>query len=99
MSRLAAVGPSIVLAGLILAICADSEMRPIDPHRTAAVFPPWWPAARSLTAATHIGAITGLGRAPFIVIVNAANLDASARAREAGALFIVDGARFGLCLR
>ena len=98
MPRMADYAPPIVLAGLILLVCAAFEARPSDPHRAAAVFPPWWSAQASLSAATRIGAVVGLGKLPFIVLVRTPGSDLSARAHAAGAVLIVDSAKFGLCL-
>jgi hypothetical protein len=98
MPRMADYAPPIVLAGLILLVCAAFEARPSDPHRAAAVFPPWWSAQTSLSAATRIGAVVGLGKLPFIVLVRTPGPDLAARAHAAGAVLIVDSAKFGLCL-
>ena len=97
MSRLAVYTPPILLAGLVLLVCAAFEAQPSDPHRAAAVFPPWWSGRASLNAATQIGAVVGLGALPFIVIVHTPGSDLDARAHAAGAVLIVDSAKFGLC--
>ena len=99
MSRLAIYGPPLILAGLILIVCCASELQINDSRQAAAVFPPWWAASASLGGASKLGSIVGLGRLPFVVIVHASVVDISARARAAGAWFVVDGARFGLCSR
>jgi hypothetical protein len=98
MSRLAVYTPPILLAGLVLLVCVAFEARPSDPHRAAAVFPPWWSARTSLNAATRIGAVVGLGKLPFIVLVQTPGSDVTARAHAAGAIIVVDSAKFGLCL-
>jgi len=97
MLRIADYAAPVVLAGLILLVCAAFDARLTDPRQAAAVFPPWWSARASLGAAGKVGSIIGLGRLPFIVIVRAAEPDVTARARAVGALFVVDGAHHGLC--
>jgi len=99
MSRMATYAPPLVLAGLILLICCASELQLSNPRQAAAVFPPWWSAGASLGAAAKLGAVVGLGRLPFIVIIHAPDADLAARAHAAGALLVLDGVRFGLCAR
>ena len=99
MSRMATYAPPILLAGLILLVCAAFDARPSDPRKAALVFPPWWSGRDALNASTRIGAVTGLGGLPFIIIVHATGSDLAAQARAAGAMFVVDSANFGLCFR
>src|SRR5271155_2172406 len=50
--------PLCILALGSLFVTVFVTLRPHDPQRLAAVFPPWWSAARSLTAASHVAAVT-----------------------------------------
>jgi hypothetical protein len=70
----------------------------------AAVFPPWWSPAQIVGAAGSAGDIAGAGGAPFIVILRAAPddrgpADLLQRARQAGALLLLDPALAGACAR
>jgi len=99
VSRIATYAAPFALAAASLLVCAGFEAWPSDPRLAAAVFPPWWSAGASLSAGAKVGAIIGRGAAPFIVLVRATDPDVTARARAAGALFVIDSAHFGLCLR
>lgn len=97
-----ALGAAGVLLSLFAAIAVDAQPR--TPGRVAAVFPPWWSPAQIFGAAGSAGDIAGAGGAPFIVIlrVSADDLEPSnlsRRAREAGALLLLDPALAGACAR
>jgi hypothetical protein len=89
--------PLCILALGSLFVTAFVTLRPHDPQRLAAVFPPWWSAARSLTAASHVAAVTGFGSLPFIVAVSGNRSGLAEELRTAGALVVVDGALFIYC--
>src|SRR5271156_3372894 len=82
--------PLCVLALGSLLVTAFVTLRPHDPRRLAAVFPPWWSAAQSLTAASHVAAVTGFGSLPFIVAVSGTRSGLAEELRKAGALVVVD---------
>jgi hypothetical protein len=89
--------PLCILALGSLLVTAFVTLRPHDPRRLAAVFPPWWSAAQSLTAASHVAAVTGFGALPFIVAVSGSRSGLEEELRKAGALVVVDGALFTYC--
>lgn len=104
--RFAAVAGPVALAilgvflSLFAAVAVDAQPR--TPGRVAAVFPPWWSPAQIIGAAGSAGDIAGAGGAPFIVILRASPdeirpADLSQRARDAGALLLLDPALAGAC--
>jgi hypothetical protein len=104
--RFAAVAGPVALAtlGILLSLFAAVavDAQPRTPGRVAAVFPPWWSAAQIIGAAGSAGDIAGSGGAPFIVILRAPSndlrpADLSRRARDAGALLLLDPALAGAC--
>jgi hypothetical protein len=90
--------PLCILTLGSLFVTAFVTLRPDDPRRVAAVFPPWWSAAQSLTAASRVAAVTGFGSLPFIVAVSGNRSGLEAELRNAGALVVVDGALFTYCV-
>ncbi len=98
--RFAAVAGPVALAilGVFLSLFAAVavDARPRTPGRVAAVFPPWWSSARVIGAAGSAGDIAGAGGASFIVILRG-DPDLSQRARDAGALLLLDPALAGAC--
>lgn len=95
-----AVGGMVATVGAIFAgllAAASVNAQPRDPSRVAAVFPPWWSVARSVSAAGSAGTIAAVGGAPFIVIVRGDPADLTQRARSAGALLILDPDLAGVC--
>lgn len=100
-----AKGPSVVgamlatagaiVAGLLAAVSVNAQ--PKDPSRVAAVFPPWWSVAQSVSAAGSAGSIAAVGGAPFIVILRGDPTDLAQRARSAGALLVLDPDLAGVC--
>jgi len=86
-----------IIASLFAAAAIDAQPR--TPGRVAAVFPPWWDAARVIGAAGTAGDIAGAGGAPFIVILRGDPAALSQRARTAGALLLLDPALAGVCAR
>jgi len=89
--------PLGILALGSLLVTVFVTLRPHDPQRLTAVFPPWWSADQSLTAASHVAAVTGFGALPFIVAVSGNRSGLEEELRKAGALVVVDGALFGYC--
>jgi len=92
-----ALGVSGALLGLFAAVAVEAQPR--TPDRVAAVFPPWWSPARVFGAAGAAGDIAGAGGASFIVILRGDPARLSERAREAGALLLLDPALAGICAR
>jgi hypothetical protein len=106
--RIAAVAGPVALAtlGVLLSLFAAAavDAQPRTAGRVAAVFPPWWSPAQIVGAAGSAGDIAGAGGAPFIVILRAAPedtrpADLAERARQAGALLLLDPALAGACAR
>lgn len=86
---------AITVAGVAAATLLGA--RPLDPSEAAGVFPPWWGREAALVAASDAGSVLAVGTLPFIVIVRAEQGDASARLRQAGALFSIDPGRVAPC--
>ena len=106
--RLAAVaGPAAlatlgVLLSLFAAVAVDAQPRAAG--RVAAVFPPWWSPAQIVGAAGSAGDIAGAGGARVLVVLGGAPAgkgpgDRLQRARQAGALLLLDPALAGACAR
>ena len=95
--RLSAWAPMVLLLLGSLAAAAASSLRPRDPARLAAVFPPWWSAAQSLDAASQVAAVTGFGGFAFIVAVSGAGPDLPRRLADEGAWLVLDGSAFAFC--
>jgi len=89
--------PPITLLIASLTVCALVSLRPRDPERLVAIFPPWWSVGQSLTAASLVASVSGLGAFSFIVAVRGTQADLASRLRAAGALLVVDGTRFKFC--
>ncbi len=87
--------PSI-LALLSLAAAAAIELQPPARGPVAAVFPPWWGAARSMLAAASAGPVVRLGALPSIVVALPAP-GGLARLRRAGAWLLLNPAALGGC--
>jgi len=90
-----ALTAAAILAGLLAAVSVNAAPR--DPSRVAAVFPPWWSVAQSISAAGSAGDIATVGGAPFIIILRGDPVDLAHRARAAGALLILDPDLAGVC--
>ena len=84
-----------IAAGLVAAVSVNAAPR--DPARVAAIFPPWWSVAQSVSAAGSAGQIAAVGSAPFIVILRGDPADLAHRARSAGALLVLDPDLAGVC--
>mgnify|MGYP000315358239 CR=1 FL=1 len=99
-SKTSALGPlaATVLAmlfGLLAAVAVNAQPR--DPSRVAAIFPPWWTASQTLTAAGAAGDVAAAGGTPFILILRGDPADLAQRARSAGALLVLDPDLAGVC--
>lgn len=101
--RLAAVAGPVALAalGVFLSLFAAVavEAQPRTPGRVAAVFPPWWSPAQVIGAAGSAGDIAGAGGASFIIILRGDPSHLAQRARDAGALMLLDPALAGACAK
>ena len=98
----AVVGPlALSTLGIILSLFAAVavDAQPRTAGRVAAVFPPWWDAARIVGAAGTAGDIAGAGGVSFIVILRGDPATLNQRARTAGALLLLDPALAGACAR
>lgn len=101
--RFAAVAGPVVFStlgvalSLFAAVAVDAQPR--TPGRVAAVFPPWWSAARIVGAAASAGDIAGAGGAPFVVILRGDPANLAERAKSAGAVLLLDPALAGACAR
>jgi len=93
-SRISGFAALILLALLPLGVALGAQAAPPAGGAVAAVFPPWWDAARAFAAAGTAGPVARFGAVPFIVIVAAPN---RARLRAAGAWLLLDPRALGGC--
>ena len=90
--------PAIAMLAASVAAAGWLEFRPVDDRFVAAVFPPWWGAVRSTDAVVAAGgAVLGWGGMSSIVITRSDGDDFIVRLHQAGALVLLEPARFGLC--
>jgi hypothetical protein len=85
----------LALGSAIVLVATGS--RASDGREAAGVFPPWWPAARVISAAAAAGDVRDLGAVPFIVTVRDPGGRAVERLRQSGALFAVAPAGSSTC--
>jgi hypothetical protein len=89
--------PFALLAGSVLMI-ASLAMKPVPDKPVAALFPPWWSAARVIaSAAAADGAIVRFGGFQTILVLAAGGPDLAARLRHAGAWLVLDAGSLGGC--
>jgi hypothetical protein len=84
-----------VLASLV--VVAVAGMGPRDPHRVAAVFPPWWTFEQTMAAATRGDQTAIPGGAPFIALVFSGAESLPARLHASGAILLVDPGLVAFC--
>ena len=90
--------PALALLLASFVVMAWLELRPLDDRVVAAVFPPWWDAARSSDAvAAADGAITGWSRFGSIVFARSDRADFPARLHAAGALLLLEPSHLSFC--
>jgi hypothetical protein len=87
----------VPFAVLAVSVCLMGVARldPLPGRPIAAVFPPWWSAARTFSAGAQSGAqIARLGAFSNILVVTSATNPAQ-RLRAAGALLLLDAQSLG----
>lgn len=93
---------SVMAGGVIVVLTVLPALtiaaRPARPFEAAAVFPPWWDAARVRAAVEPVGEISAIGRMPTVVTVMGGT-DVSESLRTAGAWFILNPALVGCGIR
>lgn len=77
----------LCFASLLVALVLGAM--PARSGPVAAVFPPWWGAARSLARAAEAGPVVRFGAAGFVVVV-AADAAGRTRLRQSGALLLLN---------
>jgi len=70
---------------------------PGDSSEVAAIFPPWWSAARAFAAAGDAGDIVSSGSLPFILIVQSQQPGLGTRLQAAGAIVVLRPLALGGC--
>lgn len=92
----------VVASGVVVVLTVIPALavaaRPARPFEAAAVFPPWWNAARVRAAVEPVGEISAIGRMPTVVTV-IGGTDVSDGLRTAGAWFILNPALVGCAIR
>lgn len=96
-SLLKALATGLVVVLTVLPALAIAA-RPARPFEAAAVFPPWWDAARVRAAVAPVGEISATGRMETVVTV-IGGTDVAAGLRAAGAWFILNPALIGCAVR
>jgi hypothetical protein len=86
-----------MLASLSLAAALSLALAPPAQGPVAALFPPWWNATQSLSAAAGAGAIIRFGALPSIIIVQPAGQGGAAALHHLGAWAVLDPQVFGGC--
>lgn len=93
---------NVMASGVVIVVTVlpalDIAARQARPFEAAAVFPPWWDAARVRAAVEPVGEISAIGRMPAVVIVTGGT-DVSDGLRTAGAWFILNPALVGCAIR
>lgn len=85
------MGAGSLLATLCLAL------RPPQSGPVAALFPPWWSAARSVSAAAAAGAVVRFGAVGFVVAIVPDVPTPGRQLRQAGAWLTSDPRALGAC--
>ena len=88
--------PVLFGIGSLVGVAAMTLQRS-GPGPMAALFPPWWSAARSVLAAAGAGSILSAGALPFVVMIAPEDTGSYDRLREAGAWAILDPQRLTGC--
>jgi hypothetical protein len=87
-----ALAPLAISASLAVSIPSPAYGRSAT---IAAVFPPWWQAARIYEAAVGAGPLLDAGQASFVMIVGFSDPGVAERLRSAGAIILLDAAAVG----
>jgi hypothetical protein len=87
-----------LLLASVIAVASLSLRLPPDVDVAAVIFPPWWNARQTMSAAaTADAAIIRTGIIPAILIVQPAKQDGLSRLREAGIWFAVNPQAIAAC--
>ncbi len=93
----AVVLPAMLGMGSLIA-ALSLTLQPPASGPVAALFPPWWDAARTMQAASSAGSIARFGALPFVVVIVRDGSASNGRLRDAGAWLILDPRGLGGCL-
>jgi hypothetical protein len=89
---------ALLLASVLLTACL--ALKPMPDKPVAALFPPWWSAARVMASAAGTnGAIVRFGGFQTVLILAAGGPDLTDRLRRAGAWLVVDPGILGGCAK
>ena len=89
--------PYTILAASV-GLTAAAALAPSPNHPIAAIFPPWWTARQSFTAAAQAGApIVRTGAFPNILVLAAGSPGLSQRLHAAGAWLLLDAKALAAC--
>lgn len=84
------------LGGMSVIAAGSLTLRPPQSGPVAVLFPPWWPAERSMAAAAG-GAVIRFGAFPFVVVVMPEQATSAERLRRAGAWMLLNPQSLGAC--
>ena len=89
---------ALLLGSWVWIVALTLQARP-GTDVVAVVFPPWWSAQRSISAAASAGgAIVRTGGLASVVVVQSTGADSLQRLRDAGAWFAIDPQAVDACL-
>jgi hypothetical protein len=89
--------PYTILA-VSVGLTAASGLAPSPNHPVAAIFPPWWTAEQSFTAAAQAGApIVRTGAFANILVLTSGSPGLSQRLHAAGAWLLLDAEALAAC--
>ncbi len=96
--RLATWAPCMALAIGSLIAAGASSLGPRPGGPIAALYPPWWNAGQSLSAAAAGGMPVRFGATSFVVVVAPETPDAARLLRQGGAWLLLDPRALGGCV-
>ena len=88
----------LAITALALAWSAAAAALPTSrSSEVVAVYPPWWPEARVLGAASRSADLLSFGRWSFVVLARAPDIQSRSRLAAGGALLVLDGGVSKFC--
>jgi hypothetical protein len=88
----------LAVTALALVWSALASVQPTSrSSEVVAIYPPWWPEARVLSAASRSADPLNFGRWTFVVLARAPDQQAQERLASGGALLVLDGGVFKFC--
>lgn len=89
--------PAMIFLVSLAAVGVAATAAGRDTRRLAAVYPPWWDAARVISAAGSAGDIAAAGGWRNVVVLRSQAPGLAARLRRSGALWTMDARLAAVC--